>query len=77
VTFLPYDAKNGDRSIFKYTQGAFSSSRLYTEESIEKQTNVLKTAYVLEFYANSSNSIYGSSTTVQPKSMNLNILIKY
>jgi hypothetical protein len=29
------------------------------------------------FSASMSNSIYGSSTTVQPKSMNLNILIKY
>lgn len=29
------------------------------------------------FSASMSNSIYGSSTTVQPKSVNLNILIKY
>lgn len=32
---------------------------------------------VLEFYAKRSNSIYGNSATVQPKSLNLYILIKY
>ena len=31
----------------------------------------------LEFFAQRSNSIYGNSATVQPKSLNLSILIKY
>lgn len=31
----------------------------------------------LDFFAKRSNSIYGNSATVQPKSLNLSILIKY
>ena len=31
----------------------------------------------LDFNASSSNSLYGNSSTVQPSSLNLNVLIKY
>lgn len=55
-------------------RGAF-----YTIKHVEGMlgTNATTGRFEIGFDASRSNSIYGNSATVQPKSLNLSILIKY
>ena len=78
--YIPWASEN-TATIFENPVGAFYNAngvhpyeaelaRIKTEHKNNSTGNIW-------FSADKSQPIYGSSTTVQPKSMNLNILIKY
>ena len=61
-----------------YNTGAFSGNVKASKSSVDIINGSNNdTLFTMKLNASLSNPIYGNSQTVQPKSLNINILIKY